>query len=69
MLPNEKKFDADIETMEGAAFFYSCLQLKIPFLQIRAISNFVEPRDKSKWNIPLALENLSTEIFDFLNTI
>lgn len=49
----------DVESMEGAAFFYVCLQEKLPFVALRAISNRVEPRDKSKWNIPLALNNLS----------
>ncbi|MDR3180974.1 MAG: futalosine hydrolase [Prevotellaceae bacterium] len=55
----QSRFSPDIETMESAAFFYVCLQEKIPFLALRAISNKVEPRDKSKWNIPLALQNLS----------
>jgi futalosine hydrolase len=63
----KKMFNANIETMEGAAFFYVCLSEKIPFLQIRSISNYIEPRNKNKWNIPLAVENLTTVIFDFLN--
>ena len=54
----QARFSPDIETMEGAAFFYVCLQEKIPFLALRAISNRVEPRDKSKWNIPQALQHL-----------
>ncbi|MDR0421320.1 MAG: futalosine hydrolase [Prevotellaceae bacterium] len=62
-------FNADIETMEGAAFFYVCMSEKIPFLEIRAISNHIEPRNKDKWNIPLAIENLTNEIFDFLNNL
>jgi futalosine hydrolase len=53
------RYAPDVETMEGAAFFYVCLQEKLPFVALRAISNRVEPRDKSKWNIPLALTNLS----------
>jgi futalosine hydrolase len=65
----KKMFNADIETMEGAAFFYVCNRTKSPFLEIRTISNYVEPRDKSKWNIPLALNNLAKETFDFLNNL
>jgi len=65
----KKMFDADIETMEGAAFFYVCFRENIPFLEMRAISNYVEPRDKSKWNIPLALNNLADVFFDFLNNL
>jgi futalosine hydrolase len=38
-----KKFNPDIETMEGATFFYICAREKIPFLALRAISNRIEP--------------------------
>jgi futalosine hydrolase len=54
-----KKFGANIETMEGAAVFYVCAQKKVPVVQIRCVSNRVEPRDTSAWNVPLALKNLS----------
>ncbi len=49
----------DVESMEGAAFHYGCLVEKVPFLQLRCISNYVEVRDKSKWNIPLAVKHLN----------
>lgn len=52
-------FEPDVETMEGAAFHYVCLKKRIPFLQVRAISNYVEPRDRSKWQMKLAIENLN----------
>jgi futalosine hydrolase len=61
-----KKFNPDIETMEGATFFYICSREKIPFLAIRAISNKVEPRNKNNWDIPLALNNLSEKLNDVL---
>ncbi len=61
-----RDFDADIESMEGAAIFYVCLHEKVPFLEIRAISNYVESRDTTKWDIPLAIENLTDELFRFL---
>ncbi len=63
------KFNPDIETMEGATFFYICARENVPFLAIRAISNRVEPRDKRNWNIPLALNNLSGKLKDFLLTL
>jgi futalosine hydrolase len=63
------RFDPDIETMEGAAFFYICSRENIPFLAIRAISNRVGPRDKSKWNIPFALENLSEKLNRFFSML
>ncbi len=48
-------YNADIETMEGAAFHYACIVHGIPFVQIRSISNYVEPRDKSKWKMKEAI--------------
>lgn len=54
-----KKFAADVESMEGAAFHYVCLQKHIPFRQIRAISNYVEPRDTSGWKMKEAIEVLN----------
>lgn len=54
-----RKYDPDIESMEGAAFFYACLMERIPCLQIRAISNYIEDRNKDRWDIPLAIENLN----------
>ena len=65
----KKKFNADIESMEGAAFHFVCLQKSVPFLQVRSISNKVGIRDKSKWNIPVALKNLSIELITILDDL
>ncbi|MFT5970952.1 MAG: futalosine hydrolase [Flavobacteriales bacterium] len=54
-----KRVNPTVESMEGAAFMYGCISAELDFLQIRAISNYVERRDKSGWNIPLAIENLN----------
>lgn len=64
-----KKFNPDIETMEGATFFYICVREKIPFLALRAISNRVEPRNKDNWNIALALDNLSEKLIEVFKTL
>ena len=58
----KNKFKPEVMTTEGAAFFYVCLMENIPFLQLRAISNFVEIRKVENWNIPLALKNLTDSI-------
>lgn len=52
-------FLPQIESMEGAAFFYVCLLEKVPFLEFRAVSNQVGERDRKFWNIPLALAALT----------
>lgn len=64
-----EKFHAQVESMEGAAVFYVCNWYGIDCIQIRAISNFVEPRDSSRWNIPLALENLKHAILLVLTNL
>jgi futalosine hydrolase len=55
------KFKPDLESMEGAACMFVCDNFKIPCLQIRAISNYVEERNKSKWDLPLAIQQLNIE--------
>jgi len=62
-------FNADIETMEGAALHYVCLQENIPFLQIRSVSNHIGERDKSKWKIKEAIKNLNTELQILINEL
>lgn len=47
-----------LETMEGAAFYYVCHQEKLPCLQIRGISNYVEPRNRKNWKVDLALSRI-----------
>lgn len=62
-------FNAAIESMEGSALHYVCLQEKIPFLQIRAISNRVGERDKTKWKIKESIGNLSIELTKLINQL
>lgn len=57
------KYNPDIETMEGAGFFYAALLANKSFCQLRGISNKVEPRNRDNWNIPLALDNVTREVF------
>ncbi len=65
----KKKFNAEIESMEGAALHYVCLQQGIKFLQLRSISNYVGVRDKLKWKMETAIENLNSELIRIINTI
>ncbi len=65
----QARFSADIETMESAAFFYCCIKENVPFLAIRAISNIVEPRDRSKWDIPLAVSKLNAQLIELLDLL
>ncbi|GDX52042.1 Futalosine hydrolase [Bacteroidota bacterium] len=65
----KKKFNADVESMEGAAFAFCCAQFKIQWIEIRSISNYIERRDKSKWNIPVAINNLNDWLMNFIETL
>jgi futalosine hydrolase len=58
----KNQLNASIESMEGAALHYIALQEKIPFLQMRSLSNFVGERDKSKWMMDIAIANLNIEL-------
>lgn len=60
------RLNSQLESMEGAAFFYSCRAMNVPCLQIRAVSNYVEKRNRDKWDIPLAIKNLNTFAIQFL---
>jgi futalosine hydrolase len=61
-----EKYKATVESMEGAAFHYVCLREGIAFAQVRAISNYVMPRDKSQWQMKDAIYNLNNWLVDFI---
>lgn len=47
--------DVQVETMEGAAFFYACRMAEVDALQLRGISNYVGVRDRSAWKMTEAI--------------
>ena len=53
-----ERFKPQVESMEGAAFMYACLINGLIFAEMRAVSNVVERRDRSAWNIPAAIRSL-----------
>ena len=61
-------FKPDVESMEGAAFFAGCQRFR-EYVQIRAISNKVEKRNKSRWNMSLAISNLNQRILFILEEL
>ncbi len=62
-----KRQHVDVESMEGAAFMFSCKLHRKRHIQIRSVSNYIEDRDVSKWDIQLAIQNVNQFIFDLLN--
>ena len=65
----QQKYEAVVESMEGAAFHYVALMEKIPFLQLRAVSNRVGERDKSKWKMAAAIEHLNKKLIEIVNDV
>lgn len=65
----KERLNPQIESMEGAAFFYACEEANITGIQVRAISNYVEKRNKANWNMPLAILNLNKWILDYITKL
>ncbi|MCF0215707.1 MAG: futalosine hydrolase [Fibrobacteraceae bacterium] len=61
-LLRSKMFEADIETMEGAAAFAVCEKYGIKCFEFRAVSNMVADRDPSQWKIQEALKALKETV-------
>jgi futalosine hydrolase len=64
-----KRLHPYVESMEGAAFMFACMHEGIPYVQLRAVSNYVEKRDRESWNIPLAIEQLNKTLLEFIDNI
>jgi futalosine hydrolase len=65
----QNKYKADVESMEGAAFFYTCAKLNLPSIQVRAISNYVEPRNRDSWKMQDAIQNLYQFAITYLKSL
>jgi futalosine hydrolase len=63
------RLSPQLESMEGAAFFYACHELKVPCIQIRAVSNYVEKRNRDNWEIGLAVKNLNTFALELIKEL
>ncbi|HNP22687.1 MAG TPA: futalosine hydrolase [Panacibacter sp.] len=64
-----KKYEPVLESMEGAALHYVCREMNIPFLQIRAASNYIGERDKEKWQMKEAIGCLNETILRYVDEL
>lgn len=64
-----QKYKPTLESMEGAALHYVCKEMNIPFLQIRAVSNFIGERDKTKWKMKEAIANLNQVVLNYVDAL
>lgn len=64
-----ERLKPQLESMEGAAFFYACKRSRVPALQIRSVSNYVEKRNRENWKIGLAVKNLNDFAIELLEKL
>ena len=64
-----RRFKPQVESMEGAAFMYACLIHDLPFAQVRAVSNVVEPRNRDAWKMAEAIHNLGRTALGILDHV
>jgi futalosine hydrolase len=64
-----RRFDPQVESMEGAAFMYASQTSGVAFAQVRAVSNMVERRDRRAWKMPEAVAALGTAALDILASL
>jgi futalosine hydrolase len=58
-----------VESMEGAAVFDCCLRMGWSFAQVRGLSNYVEPRDRTQWQIALAVSRVNAVVERWINAV
>ena len=64
-----KKYNQHTESMEGAALHYVCREANIPFIQVRAISNYVGERNKEHWKIKEAIDSLNEHLLKYVEKL
>jgi futalosine hydrolase len=62
-------YKPDIESMEGAAFIHAANAYNWQAIQLRAISNKVERRDRDRWDVPLAIKNLNSKLIELIREL
>jgi futalosine hydrolase len=65
----QTRLHPQVESMEGGAFMYACAVAGVPFAQVRAVSNRVEPRNRADWKLTEAVAALSARAYDILETL
>jgi len=63
------RYKATLESMEGAALHYIGRDLHAPFIQLRAVSNYIGERNKAKWKMQEAIYNLNEALLKLLDEL
>jgi futalosine hydrolase len=62
-------YNPTLESMEGAALHYVCRTMDIPFLQLRATSNYIGERNKTKWLLKESIEILNETLVQLIKKL
>src|SRR3569833_3029517 len=58
-----------VESMEGGALHYTCLNEGIPFLQLRSVSNDIGQRDKRQWDLKGSIAHLNEALIQIIHKL
>lgn len=64
-----ERFQPHVESMEGAAFLHAANSFHWKSIQLRSISNLVERRNRSSWNMDLAIRNLNDSLLGLVHSV
>ncbi|MFZ6768119.1 hypothetical protein ACO0LM_13745 [Undibacterium sp. Di26W] len=68
MAPFVNTSEVDLENMEGAAFFHTCLQENQAFLELRAISNFVNIHS-DEWDMQGSVKAMTAGLHRLIDSL
>lgn len=60
------RFDLSVESMEGAAAAQTAAALRLPFAEVRGISNVAGQRDKTSWEVRAAIRASTSVVLSTL---
>lgn len=64
-----ERFNPVTESLEGAALHHIAISENIPFLQLRAVSNYIGERDKNKWDLKQSILQLNQELIKIVGKL
>ena len=64
-----RRFGVAVESMEGAAAAQVCTAFSVPFAELRAVSNVVGERDKTRWVLSDAVRAVNRAVLGFVSDV
>lgn len=64
-----RRYEYDVESMEGAAVLHAAGLVGVPCLCLRGISNLIEPRNRGSWQIEKSVQGVCRAVQDVLDQL